>query len=106
MPLVVDPQQLKVQMAAEDFSEAEVTAAKRKLINFHKPATQQNLTLVMSMTRMLKGKNFTASIFKNAEDVHVQSLKESQKVIKVPKINCPDLDEGPLKQWIIHPESL
>ena len=106
MPLAVDPQQLKVQMAADDFAEAEVTAAKRKLINFNKPATQQNLTLVMSMTRMLKGKNFTASIFKNAEDVHVQSLKESQKVIKVPKINCPDLDEGPLKQWIIHPESL
>ena len=108
MPAVVgvDPQQLKVEMAAVDFSETELTMAKRKLNNFNKPATQQNLTLVMSMTRMLKGKNFTAAIFKTAEDVHVQSLKESQRVLKVPKINCPDLDEGPLKQWIIQPESL
>ena len=106
MSTAVDPTLLKAQMAADDFDELEVAAAKRRLVNFKKPATKQNLDLVMAVTRMLKGKNVTISIFKNAEEVHVQSLKESQKVLKVPKVNCPELDEGPLKQWIIHPESL
>ena len=86
MSTAVDPTLLKAQMAADDFDDLEVAAAKRRLVNFKKPATKQNLDLVMAVTRMLKGKNVTISIFKNAEEVHVQSLKESQKVLKVPTI--------------------
>ena len=104
--VIVEPQRLKAEMAATDFTEMEITAAKGKLTNFKKPHSQQNFSLVMAMTRILQGKSFTAAIFKAADEVHTQSLKESQKVFKVPRIYCPDLDEGPLKQWIIHPESL
>ena len=79
--IIIDPQQLKAEMAADDFTDSEVTAGKRKLLNFDKPVTQQNLTLVMSVARMLKstGKNLTVSIFKNAEYAHVQSVSENSK---------------------------